>query len=65
MDERPDLQVTSHTQDEVTRLAALRGQTVDDTVADAVRLLRQEEVSRALTRALNDDDVAWLDADLR
>ncbi len=52
------------THQELKRLADQLGTTVGETVALAVRRLRQDRIGEELTVTLRDDEVAWLDADL-
>ena len=52
------------THQELKRLAAELHTTVGDTVALAVRALRQDRVGTDLSAPLRADEVAWLDADL-
>lgn len=52
------------THDELKRLAAEFDTTVGNTVALAVRALRQDHIGRQLRRELRDDETAWLDAEL-
>ena len=49
---------------ELKRLAATLGTSVGDTVALAVRRLRQDQIAKDLRADLNAADAAWLDADL-
>ncbi len=49
---------------ELKRLAASLGTTVGDTVALAVRRLRQDEIGAELSGRLTEDEMGWLDADL-
>lgn len=49
---------------ELKRLAASLGATVGDTVALAVRRLRQDEIGAELRGRLTEDEMGWLDADL-
>jgi hypothetical protein len=49
---------------ELKRLAAELDATVGETVALAVRRLRQDRIGEELTGPLNHDEVTWLDADL-
>jgi predicted transcriptional regulator len=63
MPETTTIRISRDTHQELTRLARERRQTVAETVARAVRLLRQDEVGRALARPLSDEEAAWLDAD--
>ena len=49
---------------ELKNLARELGSTVGETVALAVRRLRQDRMGSELTVPLTDDEVAWLDADL-
>lgn len=52
------------THEEIKRLANELGATVGETVALAVRRLRQERLGEELTAPLRDDEAAWLDAEL-
>lgn len=52
------------THQELKRLASELGTTVGETVALAVRRLRQDQMGRQLTAELTANEVAWLDADL-
>jgi hypothetical protein len=52
------------THDELKRLAAEFDTTVGNTVALAVRALRQERIGRQLRSDRRDDETAWLDAEL-
>jgi len=52
------------THDELKRLAAEFDITVGNTVALAVRALRQEHIGHQLRSDQGDDETAWLDADL-
>jgi hypothetical protein len=54
-------QATHH---ELKRLAAELGTSVGETVAIAVRRLRQDRIGEELRAALSKDEVGWLDADL-
>lgn len=56
------IDLTTH--EELKRLAAELHTTVGNTVALAVRALRQDRVGEELAQPLRDDEVAWLDADL-
>ena len=47
----------------MTRLAAERHETIDETVSRAIRALRQDTMAQDLRVELTDDEVAWLDAD--
>jgi hypothetical protein len=47
----------------VTRLAAERHETIDETVSRAIRALRQDAMARDLAAELSEDETAWLDAD--
>ena len=49
---------------ELKRLAAELGATVGDTVALAVRRLRQDRIAADLRGDLSEAETAWLDADL-
>lgn len=52
------------THEEIKRLANELGATVGETVALAVRRLRQERMGNELTAPLREDESAWLDAEL-
>jgi hypothetical protein len=56
------IDVTTH--DELKRLAAEFDTTVGNTVALAVRALRQDHIGRQLHTDQRADETAWLDADL-
>jgi hypothetical protein len=49
---------------ELKKLASSLGTSVGDTVALAVRRLRQDQIAADLRGELDAADVAWLDADL-
>jgi hypothetical protein len=50
---------------ELKRLAGELGASVGDTVALAVRRLRQDRIGAQLASELTSDEADWLDADLR
>ena len=52
------------THQELKRLAERLGTTVGETVALAVRRLRQDRIGEELGATLSRDEVDWLDADL-
>ncbi len=52
------------THEEIKRLAKEMGATVGETVALAVRRLRQERMGQELAAPLRDNESAWLDAEL-
>jgi len=52
------------THDELKRLATSLGTTVGETVALAVRRLRQERLGTELTASVSPDEAEWLDAEL-
>jgi hypothetical protein len=55
------IDVTTH--QELKRLANDTGLTVGETVALAVRGLRQERIGRELSAPITSDEAQWLDAD--
>ena len=55
--------VTTHR--ELKRLATALGTSVGDTVALAVRRLRQDQMGAELRAELTDTETAWLDAESR
>ena len=58
------VQIDRSTHEELKRLAAELDTTVGETVALAVRRLRQDCIGEELGEALTPDEVEWLDADL-
>lgn len=58
------MRIDAATHRELKKLAASLGATVGDTVALAVRRLRQDEIGAELRGDLTDEEVSWLDADL-
>ncbi|HWJ97991.1 MAG TPA: hypothetical protein VNQ33_07510 [Acidimicrobiales bacterium] len=52
------------THEQLKELAAELGTTVGHTVTLAVRLFRQDLMGQQLSRPLDEDEIAWLDADL-
>jgi len=58
------VRIDQATHQELKRLAAAIGATVGETVALAVRRLRQDGIGEELTASLTPDEVDWLDADL-
>ena len=65
MTDTTTVRVDRSTHDALKRLAHERGSTVTETVAAAVRLLRQDQMGAELSTPLGDGEVEWLDADLR
>lgn len=57
------IRISRDTHARVTRLAAERHETIDETVSQAIRALRQDALARDLAVELTDDEAAWLDAD--
>jgi antitoxin component of RelBE/YafQ-DinJ toxin-antitoxin module len=53
---------TTHMQ--IKQLAADLGTTVGETVAIAIRRLRQDQIGAELTATLSQEEVEWLDAEL-
>ncbi len=58
------VRIDASTHDELKRLAAEFDTTVGNTVALAVRALRQERIGSDLQNPLRHDETSWLDADL-
>lgn len=58
------VRIDTSTHQELKRLAEDMGVTVGETVAMAVRRLRQDRIGEELTAPLMDDEITWLDADL-
>ena len=57
------IRISRETHARVTRLAAERHETIDETVSRALRALRQDVMSQDLAAELTDDEKLWLDAD--
>ena len=58
------VRVDKATHRELSRLASELGATLGETVALAVRRLRQDRIGEELAAPLTLDEVTWLDADL-
>ena len=58
------VRIDKATHRELKRLADRLGTTVGETVALAVRRLRQDRIGEELTATLSPDEANWLDADL-
>lgn len=58
------VRIDKSTHQELKSLAVELGSTVGETVALAVRRLRQDRIGEDLVAALTPDEVEWLDADL-
>ncbi len=57
------IRISRDTHARVTRLAAERHETIDETVRNAIRALRQDAMARDLADGLTEGETAWLDAD--
>ena len=64
MIETTTVRIDRSTHETLKRLAQERGTTVTETVARAVRLLRQEQMGLELAGAVERSEAEWLDADL-
>jgi post-segregation antitoxin (ccd killing protein) len=58
------VRIDQSTHQELKQLAIELGATVGETVALAVRRLRQDRIGEELAAALTPDEIKWLDADL-
>lgn len=58
------VRIDQATHQELKRLAGELGTSVGETVALAVRRLRQDRIGEELNAALSNDEVGWLNADL-
>ena len=58
------VRVDGVTHQQIRKLASVLGATIGDTVALAVRRLRQELIGNDLRRGLTEEETRWLDADL-
>ncbi|MBM6399786.1 hypothetical protein [Phycicoccus sonneratiae] len=63
MAETTTIRISRETHARVTRLAAERHETIDETVSSALRALRQDALGQDLSEELTDEETAWLDAD--
>lgn len=63
MGETTTIRISRETHARVSRLAAERHETIDETVSRAIRALRQDAMARDLAAELTDDESTWLDAD--
>ena len=63
MAETTTIRISRDTHARVTRLAAERHETIDETVRTAIRALRQDAMAHDLAVGLTGDEKAWLDAD--
>ena len=63
MAETTTIRISRDTHARVTRLAAERHETIDETVRTAIRALRQDAIAHDLADGLTGDETAWLDAD--
>lgn len=64
MSETTTIRVDRSTHQELRRLSARDHTSISETVARAVRALRQDEMGRQLAAEPTDDEHVWLDADL-
>lgn len=58
------VRVDADTHNEIKKLAESLGTTVGDTVAIAIRRLRQDKIGEQLRTPLTVSETEWLDADL-
>lgn len=63
MAETTTIRISRETHARVTRMAAERHETIDETVSMAIRALRQDAMARDLAADLTDEEKAWLDAE--
>ena len=63
MAETTTIRISRDTHARVTRLAAERHETIDETVSKAIRALRQDAMARDLATGLTEDEATWLGAD--
>lgn len=63
MNEPTPIRLGRATYARLTRLAADRDETIDETLGHAMRLLRQDHMGHDLARSLDANEVEWLDAD--
>lgn len=58
------VRVDADTHNEIKKLAESLGTTVGETVAIAIRRLRQDKIGEQLRTPLTEGETDWLDADL-
>lgn len=63
MTDTTTVRVDRATRDELKRIARHHNTTVAETVARAVRLLRQEQMGQELAAPVADEELQWLNAD--
>ena len=63
MAETTTIRISRDTHARVSRLAAERHETIDETVSQAIRALRQDAMASDLATELADEETTWLDAD--
>lgn len=63
MSQSTTIRVSRDTHATLTRLATERNETIDLTVSNALRALRQEAMARDLAADLGNDETEWLGAD--
>lgn len=61
--ETTTIRISRDTHARVTRLAAERHETIDETVSKAIRALGQDAMARDLAADHTDEETEWLDAD--
>lgn len=64
MSDTTTVRIDRSTHETLKRLARERGTTVTETVANAVRLLRQEQIGSELAQPFEHGESEWLDARL-
>lgn len=62
MAESTTIRISRDTHARVVQLAAERHETIDETVRNAIRALRQDVIAADLAVGLTDEEVQWLDA---
>lgn len=62
--QRTWIRIDRSTHDQLKKLAERLGSTFGETVALAVRRLRQDHIGKELTSALTPEEARWLEADL-
>ena len=63
MAETTTIRISRETHARVSRFAAERHETIDETVSQAIRALRQDAMASDLATELTDEETTWLDAD--
>ena len=62
MHERTTISISDAVAVQLERVSAARGESVEETLAAALRVLQQETIGDELARRLSPEEIAWLEA---